>query len=315
VPREDLAVRALFGQQGDLITRSQALACDMSVAAIRSKLRVGGQWKAVLPGVYLAHTGSLTVGQRETAAVLYAGPGSVITGPSALRRCGVRAPVDEVVDVLIPAANSRQGRGFVRIHRTSRMPERPWSSDGLLWAPPARAVADTARGQADLRSVRALVAGAVQQRKCTIEQLTKELQAGPTQGSAALRAALDEVIAGVASLIEGDARTLIKGSGLPEPLYNAKLYVGSDFLAQPDLWWPDAGVAGEVDSKEWHTSPVSWERTLARHDRMSAHGIIVLHLTHLRIRSAPAEVIAELRSALEVGRQRPPLPIRTVPGR
>jgi len=52
----------------------------MSVAQIRSKLRVGGQWKAVLPGIYLAHTGSLTVGQREIAAVLYAGHGGVITG-------------------------------------------------------------------------------------------------------------------------------------------------------------------------------------------------------------------------------------------
>jgi hypothetical protein len=315
VSNADRAVWLLLGRQADLITRTQALACDMSVAEIRSKLRVGGQWKAVLPGIYLAHTGSLTVGQREMAAALYAGHDCVITGAAALRRCGVRVQLDDVVDVLIPASAARQSRSFVRIHRTGRMPGRPWVCDGLRWAPAARAVADAARSETDLRAVRALVAGAVQQGKCTVEQLVIELRAGPKQGSAALRAALDEVIEGVASVIEGDARALIKTSGLPEPLYNPKLYVGEEFLAQPDLWWPDAGVAGEMDSREWHLSPASWEKTLARHGRMSAHGIIVLHWTHRRIRMAPAEVIAQLRSALQAGRQRPPLAIRTVPGR
>jgi hypothetical protein len=309
------AVQAVFDQQGELITRSQVFACEMSAAQIRTKLRPGGQWKAVLPGIYLAHTGSLTVGQREMAARLYAGDGAVITGMAALRRFGVRTPIDDTVDVLVPTSVARQSRDFVRVHRTTRMPERPWTGDGLLWAPPARAVGDATRGLTDLRVVRAVVANAVQQGKCTVKQLTAELQAGPKQGSGALRAALEEVVAGVASVIEGDVRKLIKRSGLPEPLYNPRLYVGSDFLAQPDLWWPDAGVAGEVDSREWHLSPASWERTLTRHDRMSAHGIIVLHLTHRRITSEPAEVIAELRSALEVGRQRPPLAIRTIPSR
>ncbi len=287
----------------------------MSVAELRSKLRVGGQWKAVLPGIYLAHTGSLTAGQREIAAVLYAGHKCVITGAAALRRCGVRAPVDDFVDVLIPSAVARQSLSFVRVHRTARMPERPWLTDGLRWAPPGRAVADAARSETDLRLVRALVADAVQRGKCTVEQLVTELQAGPKQGSAPLRAALDEAIAGVASVIEGDARALIKNSDLPEPLYNPKLYVGQEFLAQPDLWWPDAGVAGEMDSREWHLSPAGWEKTLARHDRMSAYGIIVLHLTPRLIRSQPSEVIAQLRSALEIGRQRPPLAIRTIPRR
>src|SRR5215469_7522165 len=120
------AVRQRFGQQGDLITRSQALACGLTDAELRTKLKVGGQWKAVLPGIYLAHTGSLTAGQREFAAVLYAGPNSIITGAAALRRFGARAPVDEVVDVLIPSETARQSRAFVRVHRTSRMPERPW---------------------------------------------------------------------------------------------------------------------------------------------------------------------------------------------
>lgn len=311
----DRAIEALLREQGDLITRPQALAAGLTSAALRHRLREGGSWKVVLPGIYLGHSGLLAVGQREIAAVLYAGRGCVITGLVALRRHGVRTQLSDEVDVLIPASAKRQSMDFVRVHRTSRMPEAPVLLDGLRWAPPARAVADAARGQIDLRSVRALVAAAVQQRSCTVKELAAEVQAGPTQGAGPLRAVLAEVADGVASIAEADLRKLIKSSGLPEPIFNPRLYIGAAFLAQPDAWWPDAGVACEVDSREWHLSPQDWERTLARHARMSAHGIIVAHLTPLRLRSDPARVVSELEATLEVGRRRPRLDIRAVMGK
>jgi hypothetical protein len=202
---------------------------------------------------------------------------------------------------------------FVQIHRTTRMPGKPWSMDGIRWAPPARAVADAARAETELRDVRAFVADAIQQRKCSVQQLVAELRAGPSQGSGALRAALDEVADGVASIAEGDLRRLIKNSGLPMPMYNPRLYVGDVFLAQPDVWWGEAGVAAEVDSREWHLTPATWERTQIRHASMSAHGILVLHYTPRRIRSDGAAVVGELCAAIEAGRRRPALPIRAIP--
>jgi hypothetical protein len=309
------AVGTVLRQQGDLITRSQVLDAGMTEAALRHRTRVDGPWNVVLPGVYLAHNGSLTAGQREIAAVLYAGRGCVITGQAALQQQGVRVPLSEFVDVLIPDATKRQSVGFVRTHRTTRMPERPWFRDGIRWAPVARAVADVARGEVEFRAVRDVVADAVQGRKCTIEQLASELRAGPNRGSGTLRAALEEVADGVASAAEGDLRKLVKTGKLPDPMYNASLYVGSEFLAAPDLWWRDAGVAGELDSREWHLSPEQWQRTMARHSAMSAHGIIVLHFTPRRVKSGPSGVIAELKSAIEAGLQRPALAIRTVPRR
>lgn len=310
----DRAVRALLTRQGELITRSQALACDMTKAELRSKVRAGGRWQVILPGIYLAHLGPLTGGQREIAAALYAGGDCVITGLAALRWHGVRVAFDDRVDVLIPATTRRQSTEFVHIHRTERMPERLWLNDGLRWAPVDRAACDAVRGQGDLRFTRALVADVIQQGKCSVEQLTAELAAGPSRGSGTLREALEDVVVGAESIAEGDLRRLIKISGLPEPLYNPRLYAGASFIAKPDAWWPDCGVAGQVDSREWHLNPADWERTLARHAQMSAHGIIVIHLTPRRIRTEPDRVIAELRSALNSGRQRPPLKIRTIPG-
>ena len=97
------------------------------------------------------------------------------------------------------------------------------------------------------------------------------------------RRALAEVAEGIRSAIEGDLRDLIRWARLPTPLYNPRLLVDGKFLAMPDCWWPESGVAGEADSRAWHFSPDDWEQTLARHARMSAHGIIVLHLTPQRI--------------------------------
>jgi hypothetical protein len=106
------------------------------------------------------------------------------------------------------------------------------------------------------------------------------------------------VAQGVRSGAEADLVTLIRRSRLPIPMLNPRLFVGAELLAVPDAWWPEAGVAAEVDSREWHLSPDRWKATMARHARMSAQGIIVLHFPPSRIRTAGREVAAEIRSAL-----------------
>ncbi|HET9895334.1 MAG TPA: hypothetical protein VFQ44_10410 [Streptosporangiaceae bacterium] len=254
----------------------------------------------------------MTDAQRESAAALYAGPACVLTGLAALRQYGVRVPSSDRVDVLVPDAVRRQSSEFVRMHRTTRLPEKPAHYGGIRWAPVARAVADATRGDIGLSEARALVAGAVQQRACTVGALAAELEAGPKRGSGVLHAVLTEVADGVRSAAEGDLHKLIKASKLPEPMYNAQLYVDGKFLAQPDAWWPDAGVAGEVDSREWHLLPAQWARTMARHAAMTAKGILVVHVTPRQLRTQPARVAADLRSAIEVGTSRPRLEIRAI---
>jgi very-short-patch-repair endonuclease len=71
-------------------------------------------------------------------------------------------------------------------------------------------------------------------------------------------------------------------------------------------------VEVEVDSKEWHLRPEDWQQTMSRHALMSTHGIIVLHFTPLQIRHESVRVVTNIRAALAAGRDRPPLPLRTV---
>jgi hypothetical protein len=306
------ALDKILTAQDQVIRRDQAVECGMSAEAIRSKLRDGGPWQVVLPGIYLSHSGALTRLQRIAAAFLYARPGLAVTGQVAAARHGVPCELGSFVDVLVPLQCRRSDLGFARLHRTGVVPKVFTDGGVVPYAAPARAVADAARLMTDPAEVRALVAAAVQRRRVSVWQLADELKAGPRQGSALLRRALAEVAEGVRSVAEGDLRLLIKKSKLPEPLYNPCLYVGEDFLASPDAWWREAGVAGEVDSKEYHLSPEQWAKTLDRHARMTAQGILVLHFPPSKIRADSGQVARQIRNALESSRG--PLPqIRTVP--
>ena len=287
----------------------------MSDQALRHRIRSGGPWQVLLPGVYLTATGIPARPHRLMAAQLYAGPDSVITGPAALALHNLRAPQTPMVDVLVPHERRRRSLGFVRVHRTARMPNVVLWADEVGYVPLARAVADTARGLRDLGEVRAVVADGVQRQRLHVSQLADELARGPVQGSACFRQVLEEVGEGIRSAVEGDLRTLIKRERLPEPLYNPSLYAGGSFIARPDAWWAEAGVAGEVDSREWHLSPRDWERTLARDARMSAHGIVVMRVSPRRLRTEPREVAAEISAALAAGRSRGAPEIMAIPAR
>jgi hypothetical protein len=304
----------LLDSQLAVVSRPQLLALGLTDKAMRHRLRPGGPWQVLLPGIYLGTNGAPTLIQKEMAALLHAGPGSVITGPTALFHHGIRAAADlDIVDVLIPADRQRRSTAFTRLYRTARMPEQTAFSGPVRLALAPRAVADTVRELNSVRDVRAVTAEAVQLGRCTISQLASELSMGPIRGSAIFRLALGEVAEGIRSTVEGDLRDLIVAAKLPTPLFNPSLYDGDTFIAKPDAWWPGAGVAAEADSRQWHLSPEAWDRTRERHDRMAAIGIIALHFSPRQIRQESGTVVKMIRGALERGHQRPPLPIRTIP--
>ena len=298
------ALDRLLVQQLDVISRRQALATGVTDNALRHRLRLGGPWRGLLPGVYMAATGAPTTLQQEMAALLYAGPGSVITGPAALRSHHIRTELTEFVDVLIPSARQRRDTQYVRLHRTTRMPGRIWEAGPVRYAPASRAVADAVRALSSLRDVRAVVADAVQRDTCAISNLAAELSQGPAKGSMLFREALADVADGIRSAAEGDLRDLLARSGLPMPLFNPSLYdEHGNFVARPDAWWPELGIAVEVDSKQWHTSPEDHAKTLARGRRMARYQIVVLRFTPGR--SAPSRPRSETTS-------KPPLTVPAV---
>lgn len=309
-PRLDRIVREQFGVVG----RSQALDCGLTRSAVDHRVRQDGPWRRLLPGIYATTTGEVSSNQRAMAALLHAGPRSVLTGATAVRRHRLRCAGLNEVDVLVPAGVRRQSASFVRVIHTSRMPEDFFSTGQIRFVPVPRAVADAARGMTRLGDVRAVVAEAVQCRQCSVEMLISELNEGPVAGSRFYRIALGEIGDGIRSAAEADLRELIDRSDLETPMYNPRLYAADGtFIGIPDAWWQRAGVAGEVDSRQYHLGPEDHERTTMRHNRMQAHGISVLHFLPGTLRSKSPEVVRDLRGAIKAGRSKPSLRIVAIP--
>jgi very-short-patch-repair endonuclease len=298
--------------QHQVIARRQARACGMTERMLQSRIQPGGPWQKLLPGIYLAVSGAVLPVHREIAALLHTGPRSIITGSAACRRWGISAPDNGIIDVLVPAENRCQSATFVRVRRTHRMPSEFGVDGAVRFAPPPRAIADAVRSMTVARDARALVVRVIQQRRCSIQMLALELEEGPSKGSAPLRAALAEARDGIRSVTEADLRNLLKRAKIPMPMFNARLYHHQhSLIAVVDAWWEGAGVAAEVDSREYHYNAEDWQNTMRRHDRLVAHGVLLLHFTPRQIRTEPAEVTAQIRAALEAGRERAPLALTT----
>src|SRR5215469_221518 len=260
-------------------------------------------------------TGTLTADQRQVAALLYAGPGAVLTGAWAVRRHRLDCAGGNDVEILVPEDSRVKGHGYMRVQRTKRMPERDFSTGVIQFAPLVRAVGDAARTMRRIEDVRALVSGAVQSgRDCSLDDLIAEVKAGPSAGSALFRVALAELGEGIRSEAERDLKVRIDRSDLDKPMYNARLYLpDGTFLAMVDTWWQRAGVAGEVDSRQYHMTAADYAATVARHNRIEATGIAMLHFLPTDIKANWPTIYANLRDAISQGKKKPPLSIIAVP--
>jgi len=290
MPKVDLD-QLLLAQRG-LLTRRQALAAGLDDEAIRRQLH-DARWQRLLPGLYATFTGGVTLEQRRLAAALYLGPDSQLTGVAALVWHGFRhLPPDDLLHVLVPHSNRRGSRGFVRVHRTHRLDPHARNGNGYTVCSVARAVADACRLLGELRSVRAIVAESVQRRLTTPEALRRELDLAGNSRTRLLRRALAEVGAGPRSAPEIEFKEVLERSVVAGKVRWNPALVTDDGLSlpSPDGWIDEAGIALEVDSREYHLSPESWQETMRRHNVFATHGALVLHFTPAEIRGRPSQV-------------------------
>jgi hypothetical protein len=284
---------SLFDKQNQIASRAQLLAVGVQDSAMTRHVR-RGDWQRVVPGVYALDGSSLSVEQRRTVAALYAGEQAQLTGATALHWYGFRyVPSTDKVHVLVPHNTRKRSAGVVVVQRTLCLDSRP--RDGGLYqlASPARAAMDASRAATDLRTVRAILAEAVQGGFAGLTALNAELRRAKRSRTALASRVITELAEGVRSTAEADLRDLTRTSGLLPPiLWNPQLIAeDGTVLPTPDGYLPVVGIAFEVDSREHHATDDGWKRTLDRGNLMARYGVIVLHITPADIRSQPAQVL------------------------
>jgi hypothetical protein len=286
------AIRELLAEQDNVITRAQALE-HLNRKTVNRRIRSDGPWQVLLPGVIGAFTGQPTEQQRLRAALLYAGKNSFVTGPTGCRHYGLRkGPRCNHIHVA-SICRQRCSVDFVVIERTSR-PTWKRVRSGVAIAPVARCLVDAALHMTDLDDVRAMLAEAIQRNKLSVQALMKEVARAPRQGSANARQAANEIARGARSAPECKQVRILSSSKLLPPLhYNCSLMGPNGFIAKPDGYCEESGVAQEIDSVEWHLDPRPWRETMKRRSNMVSYGVRVLEAAPSHLDDEPNEVRRE----------------------
>ena len=299
-------VQQLFDRQDGLAAVAQLRELGLSRDVVRARI-LRGPWRLVLPRVVCRDTRGLDARQRLVAAFLMAGPDSVISSWSAATWHGLWAVADEPrVVVAVPAERLVRSHGFVLVRRTRRPDPGILRMTTLAVSSCPRAVADAAR-ELGPPAARALVLEAVQQRLVTLAELRHELEAGPRQGSLALRAALTEAERGAWSAPEAELAALLATSRLLPPAWlNPHLFRTDGVrLPTPDAWFDDVGLAVQVHSKRYHAGELDWEKTVSADGAFAEHGVVLVAVTPRQISSQPAAVLARIERAYEQATRRP----------
>ncbi|MER7704218.1 hypothetical protein ABTX81_15115 [Kitasatospora sp. NPDC097605] len=330
IPMPPPSLEELARRQQNVLTAGQLRARGVPARIISEHCRRGGPWQRLLPRVYLLQSGDPSPEQRMWAALLYAAQngreegrraGAVITGAAALALYGFaavpRLPAVTGVDVLVPRQRRLKDAGEVRIRRTEReLVAR--SVHGLACAPVARAVADALRewtsgdragdraggGAGGPAPVREVLCEAVRrpELRCPVRELAAELAESGLTADPRVRAVLDGLLAAERDRALERVGALVDEWLLPVPLTGPELRMrGGTYVAVPDLYWPEAGVAVEVDSELRCVSEgeAAWVR--GGQHRMEYLGVRVVYVSGARLAEDADAVGAELREAFRRG--------------
>ena len=303
--RDDLADAA--AAQDGLVSAAQLRELGVPSSTASGRVRDGGMWSRVLPGVHLVTGGRPDRRQRERAALLYAAPHGILAGPTVLRHLGVRAGrLQEVSDdhrspervhLLVPHEHHLLAAGYLEITRTRRWPDEQLV-DGLRMTSACRAIADSARSARSAREVAVLVDECIRRGLTSLDDLLVELREGPRQGSAHLRRALlnraEAASAGLEALLEA----LVAGAGLAQQREQVRLVGPSgEPVGQPAVWIDSVGLAIEVA-----TPDPAW---VARQQRYSMFGVPVFPVSSQLLQADPAGQARVLSTAVATAARRP----------
>ncbi|MER0445625.1 hypothetical protein ABR738_13830 [Streptomyces sp. Edi4] len=324
----------LIEVQRRVLSADQLRAHGISAARAAAQCRPGGPWQQLLPGVYVLHSGPATSEERLHAALLYADrptagraasvpaqghapdepPAAVVTGLAALAlhrfSCAPPLLALDRIDVLVTRTRRLRSTGWVRLVRAHAMPGAEMIA-GLPVAPVPRALADAVAVLDDAETVRRLLTEAVRQGHTEPAAIVAELTRARLLSRAHVVDAVDALLAEGRSIAEDRLYAMVREFGLPAPLWNVDLRLpGGPHLGGLDAYWPEQGVALELDTRAprqgQEEQAAAWSRCSAKREALERLGITVVHLTPKKLRDCPDQQATVVRTALMAAAEREP---------
>jgi predicted transcriptional regulator of viral defense system len=240
-----------------------------------------------LPGVYaVGHPGRSTESDLA-AAVLYAGPGAMLSHATAAWWLGLlKYPPNRII---VSSPRRVKNRGNITVHGRRRL-ERIWRR-GLPVTDPSQTIFDYAgTGQTDL--LRLVLANADYNDLLDVGRLSQMVGAG----APALRKALQIHLPQLAHTRSRGERLLLttcQDHGIQIPEVN--VYVHGWLV---DALWADQKLVVEIDGPKGHRTRAELQADHQRDLELRAAGYVVLRYTERQLIDSPAAVAADIRRHL-----------------
>lgn len=277
----------VFSANGGLATTQQLLAV-MSRKALASHVRTGAIVR-VWHGVY-ALSPPDTI-ERLAALDLITGERIVACMTTAAQLYGFATEKDDAVHVLDPGVRMRPISGLM-VHQRVGAPLRP--VEGRLATAPAWTAVEVARTLWRPRAL-AVLDAALHCRACTRDELNAAIgeQKG-RRGIVKVRELMAHADGRAESAMESEVRLVFIDGGLPLPELQYEIVDRCGQLWRVDFAWPDAMLAAEYDSIEWHANPAAFKHDRIKTARLQECGWSVMPIVVDDVRRNPFDLVARI---------------------
>ena len=282
-----------------MVSRRQALRAGLARGTIDSKVR-HGLWQHVHPGVYATLTGTVDWEARLWAAVLYAGPGALLSHETAAEVLQLTDRRSAVIQVTIPESRRVRAPQGVRIHRSSVAYPR-WRP--LRGIPPytfyADTVLDLVAAADNLDDVVAWISRGIARNLVTKAELKAAMAA---RGRLRWRDQLDEIIETVAGgshfpLEYRYDHDVERAHGLPVATRQAKFVKPDGTRGFRDRCYEQYGLIVELDGAVYHPAEQR-ARDQARDNQAAATIGATLRYGWADVAAVPCETAGQVYRAL-----------------
>jgi len=292
----DGAIFELARGQHGVFDRDQLTALGLAGAEIDYRLKIG-RLHPHYRGVYGLGPAESKLAQWM-AAVLAAGPGTVLSHRSAAELWGLLDGFTRPVHLIVPSA--RRERPGLRFHRSVLPDDERTVVEGIPVTTVPRALLDCAADMPARRLERMLNEADVLRLHDRLSVPVLLTRYPRRAGSRALRAALEKRSTGTTvtrTELEERFVELVDEIGVPRPEINASLEIDGEPIEIDALWCAER-VAVELDSRQFHDTPLAFERDRRRDRKLTAAGWRPVRITWRQLTEEPDAVARDLRSLL-----------------
>lgn len=288
----------IASRQLGLISLVQARSCGLSDPAIRHRVE-SGRWRRIRRGVFVVSGAPVSRDQAIFAVVLSAGRQAWASHATSAQLCDLLAP-SEPIEITVPL-EARPRIPGVRVHRSGTLTEPDIRSvDGIPTLSPARTIADLS-SRLSLDQLARMVDDGLRRGILTVRALDRVVQhlsgIAPGRSPAKLRKLLIDRVPGyhgTHSDLEQWVYSIIVGAGLPEPVRQHKVVVGTNTYYL-DLAYPTRMLDIETDGFDVHRGRAVFDTDRVRQNDLVSVGWTILRFT---TNSTPDEIVRATTQAL-----------------